>query len=182
MFKEERNYNKFSWEDIGDIKEGRPNLGPMVPVTAYRLFQYTMRDVLITEFNVEKTNDILRKAGKLAGEHFCRNLLNTDLELDEFVAELQKILKDLQIGILKAEQVDPDSLDMVLTVAEDLDCSGLPVCEEMVCQYDEGFIAGILKAYFGIDFHVEEVDCWASGDRVCRFAVKVLKPVENAIS
>ena len=46
MFKEERDYNKFSWEDIGDIQQGRPNLGPMVPVTAYRLLQYTMRDCL----------------------------------------------------------------------------------------------------------------------------------------
>jgi predicted hydrocarbon binding protein len=181
MFKEERDYNKFSWDDIGDIQEGRPNLGPMAPVTVYRLLQYTMRDVLISEFDVKTANDILRKAGKLAGEQFCKNVLNTDLELSEFVAELQEALKDNKVGILKVEQIDFDSLDMTLTVAEDLDCSGLPITDEVVCQYDEGFIAGVLKAYSGKDFHVEEVDCWANGDRVCRFAVKVLKPVENAV-
>jgi len=32
MFKEERDCNKFSWEDLGDLEKGRPNLGPTVPV------------------------------------------------------------------------------------------------------------------------------------------------------
>ena len=56
-----------------------------------------------------------------------------------------------------------------------MDCSGLPLSEETICDYDEGFIAGVLKAYTGKDFFVKEVDCWATGDRVCRFAVKVLQ-------
>lgn len=112
--------------------------------------------------------------GKLAGEHFCRNLLSVDLKLDEFVAQFQKTLKDLEIGVLRVEKLDIDTLDMTLTVAEDLDCSGLPISEETICTYDEGFIAGILNTYTGKEFSVKEVDCWASGDRVCRFAVNVL--------
>lgn len=175
MFKEERDYNKFSWEDLGDVNVGRPNLGQLVPVLVYRLFQYTMRDTLITEFDVATANNIFIKAGKLAGEHFCKNVLNTGLEFNEFIAELQKTLKDLKIGILRVEKADLESLEMTLTVAEDLDCSGLPISEETVCDYDEGFIAGILKAYTGKDFHVKEIDCWATGDRVCRFSVKVLQ-------
>ncbi len=175
MFKEERDYNKFSWEDLGDIDAGRPNLGQSVPVLVYRLFQYTMRDVLITERDVTTANDIFIKAGKLAGEHFCKNVLNTDLEFNEFIAELQKTLKDLKIGILRIEKADLESLEITLTVAEDLDCSGLPISEETVCDYDEGFIAGILNAYTGKEFHVKEVDCWATGDRVCRFSVRILQ-------
>ena len=62
-----------------------------------------------------------------------------------------------------------------LTVEEDLDCSGLPLTDEVVCQYDEGFIAGIMETYTGQPFHVKEIDCWASGDRVCRFDVKMVK-------
>jgi hypothetical protein len=38
---------------------------------------------------------------------------------------------------------------VVITVAEDLDCSGIPVCSEEICTYDEGFIAGLLLAYSG---------------------------------
>jgi len=182
MFKEERNHSTFSWSDLGDIETGRPNLGQSVPVLVYRLFQYTMRDILITDFDVNTANELFIKAGKLAGEHFCKNVLNTNLEFNEFIAELQRILKDLKIGVLRIEKADLSNLDMTLTVAEDLDCSGLPMMDETVCDYDEGFIAGILKAYTGKDFLVKEVDCWATGDRVCRFAVKVLRTDQECVN
>jgi predicted hydrocarbon binding protein len=68
-----------------------------------------------------------------------------------------------------------ENMRFTLTVAEDLDCSGLPFTDEVVCQYDEGFIAGILEAYTGKRFFAKEIDCWASGDRVCRFDVKEVK-------
>jgi predicted hydrocarbon binding protein len=182
MFKEERSHSTFSWDDLGDIEVGRPNLGQSVPVLVYRLFQYTMRDILITDFDVKTASKLFVKAGKLAGEHFCRNVLNADLEFNEFIAELQQILKDLKIGVLRVEKADLSNLDMTLTVAEDLDCSGLPILEETVCDYDEGFIAGILKAYTGKDFLVKEVDCWATGDRVCRFAVKILQTDQECVT
>jgi predicted hydrocarbon binding protein len=175
MFKEERDYNKFSWEDLGDIEKGRSNLGQTVPILAYRLLQYTWRDVLITELGVNRTNDIIIKAGRLAGTHFCQNMLNRELGFDEFVAELQRTLKEQAIGLLRVEKVDLEQMRMTLTVAEDLDCSGLPFTDEVVCQYDEGFIAGILETYTGKPFLVKEIDCWASGDRVCRFDVKMLE-------
>jgi hypothetical protein len=63
-------------------------------------------------------------------------------------------------------------------VSEDLDCSGLPVTDETVCDYDEGFLMGILKEYSGKDYSVKEIDCWSSGDRVCRFEIK---PVEKNV-
>lgn len=36
----------------------------------------------------------------------------------------------------------------------------------------EGFISGLLSAPTGKQFSVKKVDCWCSGDRVCRFDVK----------
>lgn len=50
--------------------------------------------------------------------------------------------------------------------------TGLPVKGKTVCEYDEGFIAGILHAYTGKEFSAIEIDCWATGDRTCRFNVK----------
>jgi predicted hydrocarbon binding protein len=67
------------------------------------------------------------------------------------------------------EKLDNETGEIVLTVGEDLDCSGLPVTGETVCSYDEGFLAGVLEAYTGTAYNVREVDCWASGARVCRF-------------
>ncbi len=169
MFKEERDRYRFSWEDLGIIGDGRSNLGPNVPVWAYRLMQYTFRDVLITRLGVEKTNEIFVEAGKMAGMHFCRNMLKPGLGFDEFLSDLQRVLQEQKIGILRIEKADLENMCFTLTVAEDLDCSGLPFADEVVCQYDEGFIAGILESYTGKPFRAEEIDCWASGDRVCRF-------------
>jgi predicted hydrocarbon binding protein len=131
--------------------------------------QYTMRDTLIRRYSVEDANEILREAGRLAGREFCLNVLDRTLPFNGFVAELQEKLQALKIGILRIEQSDLETMKFVLTVSEDLDCSGLPVSGETVCEYDEGFIAGVLEAYSGREFAVKEIDCWATGDRTCRF-------------
>ena len=163
---------RFTWEQLGDLNAGRPNLGMEMPVAVYRVMQYTLRDVLAQQYGPEQADDLFRRAGQLAGAEFCRTQLDTSVPLDEFVAQLQALLRELKVGILRVEALDADTLDMVLTVAEDLDCSGLPITGENVCVYDEGFIAGILEKYTGKQFGVREVDCWASGDRVCRFEVR----------
>jgi predicted hydrocarbon binding protein len=79
------------------------------------------------------------------------------------------------IGILRIGKADVAIQSFTFTVAEDLDCSGLPCTDDVVCQYDEGFIAGIMEVYTGKPFRTKEIDCWASGDRVCRFDVKVVQ-------
>jgi uncharacterized protein len=173
MFKEERANTKFLWSDLGDLEKGRPNLGLSVPILAYRLLQYTFRDVMIVELGVEKTNDIIIKAGRLAGRQFCENMLNRDLAFNEFVSQLQSVLKEQAIGILRIEKADLEKMRFTLTIAEDLDCSGLPPTDEVTCHYDEGFIAGIMEAYTGRPFQAKEIDCWSSGDRLCRFDVRL---------
>ena len=104
-----------------------------------------------------------------SGQHHPQNKEN---DFNGFVNELQNQLKELKVGILRVEKADLDTMNFTLTVAEDLDCSGLPVSDEQVCTYDEGFINGLLIEYTGKKFDVKEVDCWCSGDRVCRFDVK----------
>lgn len=173
MFKEEHIEYQFQWKDLGNIEEGRPNLGPTTSVSVYRLMQYTLRDVLITRYGVQTANELLVEAGKLAGSEFSKNMLDLSAGFEAFVAELQKRLRTLNIGILRIEKADISKMDFVLTVSEDLDCSGLPLVGETVCDYDEGFIAGILNAYTGKDFEVKEIDCWGTGDRTCRFTAKL---------
>ena len=166
---EDRKHSIFTWEGLGNIKEGRGNLGEDMPVIVYRLLEYTMLHVLADEFGEEKANDLFRSAGFMAGEQLARNTLNLDVDFGEFVEQLQKTMRELKIAVLRIENFDADTGDLTLTAAEDLDCSGLPATGEMVCQYDEGFISGLLYAYTGKKYTVREVDCWANGDRVCRF-------------
>ena len=174
MFKEQRQEYNFRWQDLGDVNTGRPNLGPQIPILLHRLLQYTLRDVLIAQIGVDMTNAILIKTGHQAGFHFCRNMLDNKTGFNEFIAQLQRVLKEQAIGILRIEKADMEKMNFTLTIAEDLNCSGLPCTNEAVCQYDEGFIAGILEAYTGKPFRAKEIDCWASGDRVCRFDVRMV--------
>ncbi|MCP4553652.1 MAG: 4-vinyl reductase [Bacteroidetes bacterium] len=162
----------FKWEHIGDLSEGRPNLGGETSVVVYRLMQYTFKDVFSKELGKQKTAELFVKAGLLAGKEFCRNVLDTSLGFSEFIANLKNKLMTLKVGILRIEEADEKKLQFILTVSEDLDCSGLPIFDEAVCDYDEGFIAGILEEYAGKKFIAKEIDCWATGDRTCRFEVK----------
>lgn len=163
-------YN-FSWDQLGNIAEGRPNLGSKTSVAVYRLMQYTMRAVLEKEYGDERTRELLVMAGRLAGSEFCKNVLDTSLPLSKFIAQLHKTLIDLSIGIMKVEESDPENLKFTVAVSEDLDCSGLPLKGVTVCDYDEGFIEGIFYVYTGRDFTVKEIDCWTTGERTCRFTI-----------
>ena len=162
-------HSVFSWVNLGNIKNGRSNLGEEMPVLVYRLMQFTLLDVLARDLGREKANHYMREAGRLAGTEFARNTLNLKADLNTFVASLQKTLEELKVGILRIESIDEKAEQLVLTIAEDLDCSGLRITGETVCDYDEGFITGILDTYTGRSYSVKEIDCWASGDRVCRF-------------
>lgn len=181
MFKEERTETMFDWSMLGDISEGRPNLGPTMSVAVYRLMQFTLRDVLIKNYGVEAAEHTLYSAGEEAGRQLYRNVITKKNDFTEFIGELQQVLKDLSIGILRVEAADLKALTFTLTVAEDLDCSGLPMCGEEICTYDEGFIQGLLSEHTGKNFLVREIDCWCSGDRVCRFDVKpeIVHPIES---
>jgi uncharacterized protein len=172
MFKEERDSSMFDWSMIGNIAEGRPNLGSTMDVAVYRLMQFTLRDVIIQEFDTATADRIYYRAGELAGRQVFKNLITQKTDFGAFVKELQDLLTTLKIGILRVEKSDPVKMEFTLTVAEDLDCSGLPLCDENICTYDEGFISGLLEEFTGKKFDVREVDCWCSGERVCRFDVK----------
>lgn len=169
MFKEEREDYQFDWSMIGDIAAGRPNLGSTMDLTVYRLMQFTLRDAIIKEFDTDAADRIFYAAGKQAGREFCRHLVDKENDFAAFIKQVQGLLSDLKIGILRIEKADLENHQFTLTVAEDLDCSGLPVSDETICTYDEGFLSGLLLEYTGKEFEVKEVDCWCSGDRVCRF-------------
>jgi predicted hydrocarbon binding protein len=168
---DQSNCYQFTWNQLGDIAQGRPNLGPTMHLAVYRLMQYTMREIICQRHGPEEATAMFRLAGARAGEEFCRNMLDRQLEFNHFIAQLQEKLRELGVGILRIEKADMAQLEFTLTVGEDLDCSGLPVTGEAVCEYDEGFLAGILGAYTGKSFVAREIDCWATGDRTCRFNV-----------
>lgn len=165
---------KFSWDLLGDLELGRPNLGQTTRVEVYRLMQFCFRDVLELRYGAEETDKIFYDAGARAGSAFYDNLIGPQKDLGDFVKKLQEVLKELGVGILRVEEADLENGRLVLTVSEDLDCSGLPESGYELCTYDEGFIAAILESFSGKQFEVKEVDCWCTGDRTCRFSAQAV--------
>ena len=159
----------FSWELLGNLEIGRPNLGPLMRVEAYRLMQFTLREVLEKHYGTTVAESMLYEAGYLSGKHFYDQLIGPVADLHVFSKRLGQALRDLGIGILAIEEADLINGQFVVTVSEDLDCSGLPVLDNAICTYDEGFIAALLGSFNGRPFVVREVDCWANGARTCRF-------------
>ncbi len=171
----ERKY-QFSWSLLGDLKLGRPNLGFETRLEVYRLMQFCFRDVLEQRFGPDEADRIFYDAGYLAGREFYTNLIGPQSDLGAFVTKLQSVLKDMGIGILRVEESDPERGHFVITVSEDLDCSGLPESGVEYCTYDEGFIAALLENFTGKKFNVREVDCWCTADRTCRFHAQIEPP------
>lgn len=169
---------RFHWSLIGDLTEGRPNLGTTTRVEVYRLMQFTFRDVLERKFGTEMADDVFWEAGKIAGAEFYEHLLKGTKDFGDFVRLLQERMLEYSIGVLRIEEADAEAKRIILTVGEDLDCSGLPELDYEVCKYDEGFISGIMESYTGKPYHVKEIDCWCTGDRTCRFAVDLVEKTD----
>ena len=117
MFKEDRKQLKFEWSHLGDIKAGRPNLGPTTSVAIYRLMQFTLRDAAIMHTNVETANRIMYDAGLTSGKAIYENLIVPVKDINELASKLQKILKELNIGILRFEKIDSENMNFILTVS-----------------------------------------------------------------
>jgi hypothetical protein len=137
--------------------------------------QFVLRDVLERHLGTKRTDEIFYEAGKLAGTEFYKKYLGGVADFNEFIKNLQIQLREMGIGILRVEKADIEKGSLILTVSEDLDCSGLPELDYEVCVFDEGFISGILESFTGKRFKVREVDCWCTGDRTCRFSAEVVE-------
>jgi predicted hydrocarbon binding protein len=166
---------QFDWDNTvgADMTLARPNLGPNTGVEVYRLFQFTLRDVLDQHFGMEAADNLFREAGAIAGNAFFAKYLCDAKNFSTLAAKIQDSFHSLGIGIFRVEDAAEDFSSFVFTVEEDLDCSGLPDISGVVCVYDEGFIQGILESFSGKRFDVREIDCWCTGARTCRFEAKI---------
>jgi predicted hydrocarbon binding protein len=155
------------------MKDARPNLGSSTRIEVYRLFQFTLRDILEQNYGTEKTDVLFREAGIMAGRAFYKKFLANSKDIVSLSEHIQDTFTQLGIGIFRVESAQDNNSRFIFTVDEDLDCSGLPDTSDVVCVYDEGFIQGILESFSGRGFDVREIDCWCTGSRTCRFEAKV---------
>lgn len=161
----------FDWSMIGDVELGRPSLGHDTSVEMYRLMQCAYKDILEKAVGTEKADGFIYQAGYLAGSVFFKHYIKPSDNFEAFVKQLESLLRQLKFGLIAFEKEDHALGEYIVTVSEDLDCSGLPNLNYEFCTYDEGFISAIFEGYTGEAYDVEEIDCWCTGDRTCRFRV-----------
>ena len=162
---------KFTKELIGDLVLGRPNLGVKTDVEMYRLMLFSLRDVIEQKFGSKEADEIFFEAGKIAGSYFYETYIAPVISAEDFFSKIQKVLKEKKIAILRIEEVLLDSGTVLLTIDEDLECSGLLEIDHEICIYDEGFLSAIFEKYTGEKWLAKEIDCWGTGSRTCRFIV-----------
>lgn len=160
---------------LGDYPNERSHMGTELPIFVYRLFQYSLKEELISRYGKETAIELFRAGGRTAGAYFAKHHLDLTLPLGQFTAALQQKLEEFKIGILRIEMHDESTGQIILTVSEDADCSGLPIMGEAVCNFDEGFISGILSLYSNKKYEAIEINCWALGDRICRFDAHIVE-------
>jgi predicted hydrocarbon binding protein len=171
---ENRRKYRFDWDNAvgADMGYARPNLGPYTRIEVYRLFQFTLRDVLEQRFGTEMADTLFREAGVMAGRAFFDKYLSDCADAASLASKIQNSFNALGIGIFRMESAKDDNSHFIFTVDEDLDCSGLPDTSDEICVYDEGFIKGMLDKFSQKNFDVREIDCWCAGARTCRFEAK----------
>ncbi|MDR2758625.1 MAG: 4-vinyl reductase [Spirochaetaceae bacterium] len=174
MAENDKRKYKFSWEETvgADMQVARPHLGPSTRIETYRLFQFTLRDVLEQHYGTEIADNLFREAGIIAGRAFFDKFLSDAKDVSSLASLIQKSFNDFGIGIFRVETANIEGGHFIFTVDEDLDCSGLPDTSDVICVYDEGFIQGVLESFSGKGFDVREIDCWCTGSRTCRFEAK----------
>ncbi len=83
----------FSWDLLGDIGLGRPNLGAQTRLEVYRLMQFSLRSVLEQRLGTEETDRVFYEAGRLAGLAFYQQYLSHFSTFGDFANGLQAIYK-----------------------------------------------------------------------------------------
>lgn len=160
----------FDWSVLGgNMRLARPGLGDTAKVEAYRLFQFSLRDILEQRYGTQVADTVFFETGVLAGKEFFKHYCSQAEDLPSLARIIREQCRDLGIGIIRFEVTDLATMTFQLSVDEDLDCSGLPDSGDHICIYDEGFFKGVLDSFTGKNFSVREIDCWCSGARTCRF-------------
>ena len=146
-----KNNEDFSWINSGDSEIECEDMNERMPVLFYRLMQCTILSVLSRIYGLEQANNYFRQAGLLAGSEFAKNALDLTAETNKFFSDLQKTLRDSKIGILSIEDFGHGMGSIVFTAEQELGCERAAVTNSNMSAYDEGFIAGILDAYEGMN-------------------------------
>jgi uncharacterized protein len=160
---------------IGTIAGSMPYPDLNSRLEIYRLMRFTLKYELEKCGAKEDLGRLFREAGKLAGMNFYFQVLGSSSDFQSFIKNLQYSLKYMGIGIVWSGKSDRKSAQLILSASEDAHCSGFPGIDYEMCNYDEGFFAGLLEGFSGMPFSVEKISCWSMCDQTCQFKAEAIR-------
>jgi predicted hydrocarbon binding protein/predicted transcriptional regulator len=141
------------------------------PFEFFRLMFHTLRVVMIKEgINLDP---ILNQTGMRIGEVFYRQLENKK------TSELLKNLADFWVsnglGRLEIENLNP----ITVRAYDCFECGLLPNVGESACALDSGILEAVFSAHLSQEIIVNEIKCYAKGDKYCCFVIEPLETLSE---
>ena len=133
------------------------------PFEFFRFVFRTIRVALMEEgVNIDP---ILHNAGLKVGETFYKKLESEDLE--NLTEKIAAFWQKNNLGRIEVKKLDP----LTIRAYDCFECEDLPQIGRSACAFDSGVLEAVFSAHFGEDVHVEEVKCYAKGDKYCCFVI-----------
>lgn len=157
----------------GDPNAGRPTLGGNVPVVMFRALRLVgMMEGL--DAAIGDASTLVYSSGIRIGAELGESILEkTERNLNEYVKEVTKTVRDLGVGLLSVTELDLDNSFLSLRVDECITCSGMPNIGKKVCHFESGIISGIMEVFTQRRCIIVESKCNGNGDGTCEFEVHI---------
>ena len=134
------------------------------PFEFFRLMFKTIRVGLIQQgVNIDP---ILHEAGINVGKALYERVYDPDM--NKFLGNIAHFWETHYLGGVEVQNLDP----LVINVSECYECRHLPYLGKPACAFDAGILKALFSAYFEDKRKVNEVKCYAMGDKYCSFVIE----------
>lgn len=134
------------------------------PFEFFRLMFKTIRVGLIQQgVNIDP---ILHEAGINVGKALYERVYDPDM--NKFLGNIAQFWETHYLGSVEVQNLEP----LVINVSECYECRHLPYLGKPACAFDAGILKALFSAYFEDKRKVNEVKCYAMGDKYCSFVIE----------
>jgi len=133
------------------------------PFEFFRLIFHTLRISLLSQ-GVD-IDPILYEAGLKVGEALYEKVKDPDMS--NFLANIATFWENHSLGSVEVKNLQP----LTISVQDCFECSGLPYLGRPACAFDSGILESLFSLYNQEEVKVMETECYALGDKQCRFVI-----------
>ncbi len=134
------------------------------PFEFFRLIFHTLRISLLTQ-GVD-IDPILHEAGLKVGEALYEKVKDPNMEI--FLGNIASFWETHSLGSVEVKTLNP----LTISVQDCFECSGLPYLGRPACAFDSGILESLFSLYKEEEAKVKETECYALGDKACRFIIE----------